>query len=58
MKKILIFGILSMFGASCGDVEETLIEETTEVWVCHNPLSELHGMACVEKVDVIRGLLD
>ena len=40
---------------SCGGAEETLVKEKTEVWVCHNRLSELHGSVCVEKVDVIRG---
>ena len=55
MKNILIFGTLLALMVSCGDAEEILVEEVAEVWVCHNPLSKLHGSICVEEVNVIRG---
>jgi len=57
MKKIILISwVILLSGCELfttgNDEYQTALEE---VWVCHNPQSELHGTACKAEVDVIRG---
>lgn len=54
LKKMLVF--LCFFVASCNIVAPNSKNE--EVWVCHNPESQVHGLECTEKTEnlcLVRG---
>jgi hypothetical protein len=55
--KLFVIVTLLLALASCGDdhSQEELLQKKSRVWVCHNPLSELHGHACQEQINVVRG---
>jgi len=46
-KKILVF--LAIFIASCNITVPNSKNE--QVWICHNPDSEVHGLECTEKTE-------
>jgi len=56
VKKLLVL-LLAISAYSCA--EENLAFDpsppTEEMWVCHNPESDLHGTPCEERVDTVRG---
>ena len=54
----LVLMLFAVFG--CGtennpEYHSGSTAEEREVWVCHNPQSELHGTICAEKINTIRG---
>jgi len=53
--KLLICGIVLFLG--CDNSPNPMYEDSLppEVWICHNPGSELHGELCQEEVDIVRG---
>jgi len=53
--KFLICWTILFLG--CGDPSSFSQEDnkSSQVWLCHNPLSELHGEVCIEKTSVYRG---
>lgn len=50
----LVLALIGTFGCGVENNPEPTANKK-EVWVCHNPLSELHGSACAEKINVVRG---
>ena len=54
---LFVIGALLLATSACGDTnsQEEASPKKSKVWVCHNPLSELHGHACKEQINVIRG---
>ncbi len=49
--------LLILLGAiGCASPSDPVeVSPLEEIWVCHNPQSDLHGTPCREKIDVIRG---
>ena len=60
MKRIILIGWITLI-TGCGslitdnDSYDPPTPGLEEVWVCHNPQSELHGTACKAEVDIYRG---
>lgn len=48
--------VLVLFGCGSENINHgESPNKLEEVWVCHNPASELHDMPCVEETTIYRG---
>ena len=58
MKRIIIVLLFLLCTIGCAtecDLEGVKLSPPAEVWICHNPDSELHGTVCGAEVDILRG---